>query len=101
MEIIRVRILPSGTEAKECNPLGEKPEWTEKAVPSLIKTFYEHNKKVKAWQEAEGCLRTFRIENEPAMHEVSKGMKLYSTRVFEIASTHQAVVVNDKQVRIV
>lgn len=61
-ETIRVVILESGTECREVNPLGMKPDYEEYAHLSDYIRDDKWNDAVTLYEDAEASLRSFEIE---------------------------------------
>ncbi len=112
-EIITVVILEGGKTCREVNYMDKpiKPEFKDKYIdkPHLFaKKIDQWEWDCFRWQEAQSKLRTFEIENvcdkhfdEWPMDGTTILLVEGSGKTFSIGQQYPAVVVNDKQVRIV
>jgi hypothetical protein len=111
MERIKVIICEDGITCKEVNPLGGCKKWRDfiemplgefHELPELKKKKIQdrYNIFLNTHRNIESSLRVFKIENKPKMNEVSPGMRLYSTEIFEPGSTHSAEIIDKNTVKI-
>jgi hypothetical protein len=101
-ELITVKILEGGRQAREVNPLGYKPNYQTfvrqmKSIYGKTKAISMYYKSVEKYQEAESKLRTFEIEVEP-IHPMKQLNGTFINVTPTVGKNYQAKVLDNGKV---